>query len=167
THKYYGLAEDGLPGSAPLFNSLDTKAGKAPNLVEWFEYWDDSYSPQKVTQAWQHDALPVITWQSLPHDWSNTKRSISAYSLANIASGLFDKYLNAFATSVVQTGLPVAIRLDQEMNGNWYPWSAGYASRNIHNTPAQFRAAWQHIWNVFQAAGANQYVIWAWTPSRT
>jgi Glycosyl hydrolase family 26 len=166
-HKYYGLAEDGLPGSAPLYNSLDTEAGKAPSLVEWFEYWDDSFSPQKVTQAWQHDALPVMTWQSIPHDWSNTKTSISAYSLANIIAGNFDKYLKSFATSVVNTGLPLAIRLDQEMNGNWYPWSGGYAHRGIHNTPAQFRAAWQHIWNVFQAAGANQYVIWAWTPSRT
>lgn len=45
--KYYGLAEDGLPGSSSLFDSLDTTAGKAPNLVEWFDYWDDSYSPRR------------------------------------------------------------------------------------------------------------------------
>jgi beta-mannanase len=59
------------------------------------------------------------------------------------------------------------IRLDQEMNGNWYPWSAGYAARGIVNMPADFRAAWQHIWQVFQDVGANRYTIWAWTPSRT
>ncbi|WP_426563228.1 glycoside hydrolase family 26 protein [Angustibacter sp. McL0619] len=165
--KYYGLAEDGLPGSQTLFSSLDEKAGKAPNLVEWFEYWDDSYSPQKVTQSWQRGALPVITWQSAPHDYANSHRDISGYSMQNIARGTFDRYLSSFATSVVNTKLPVVIRLDQEMNGNWYPWSAGYSDRGITNDPRYFRAAWQHIWQVFDRAGANKYVIWGWTPSRT
>jgi mannan endo-1,4-beta-mannosidase len=165
--KYYGLAEDGLPGSTPLLNSLDAETGKAPSLIEWFDYWDDSYSPQQVTQAWQAGALPVITWQSVPHDYTNTAQNISSYSMSNIAGGAFDKYLTTFATSIVNTGLPVGLRLDQEMNGNWYPWGAGYSGRGITNTPAQFVAAWQHIWNIFQSVGANQYVIWAWTPSRT
>jgi len=177
--KYYGLAEDGLPGSGSLYDKLDNTAGKAPDLVEWFEYWDDSYSPQKVTQAWSRGALPVITWQSAPHDFSNTSVNLKNYSMANIAGvdpstlkplakgGTEDHYLKSFAASVVSTGLPVAIRLDQEMNGNWYPWSAGYNSRGIKNTPQLFRMAWQHIWNIFQDAGANKYVIWAWTPSRT
>jgi beta-mannanase len=165
--KYYGLAEDGLPGSATLFNSLDTKAGKAPNLVEWFEYWDDSFQSSKVTQSWQRGALPVITWQSAPHDFANPQRSLSSYSMKLIAAGTFDRYLRSFATGITDTRLPVVIRLDQEMNGNWYPWSAGYNSRGIANTPAYFRAAWQHIWQVFEDAGANPYTIWAWTPSRT
>jgi hypothetical protein len=165
--KYFGLAEDGLPGSGPLFNALDTKAGKAPNLVEWFEYWDDSFASAKVTQAWQRGALPVITWQSAPHDFANTQRGISSYSMKLIAAGTFDHYLKSFATGITDTRLPVVLRLDQEMNGNWYPWSAGYSSRGIANTPADFRAAWQHIWQVFEDAGANRYTIWAWTPSRT
>jgi hypothetical protein len=165
--KYYGLAEDGLPGSSKQFDALDTSVGKAPNLVEWFEYWDDSFSAQKVVQAWSRNALPVITWQSVPHDYADTANSISAYSLKRIAAGGFDKYLRNFASSITQTGLPLAIRLDQEMNGNWYPWSAGYRGRGISNTPADFVAAWRHVWQVFQDAGANRYVIWAWTPSRT
>jgi hypothetical protein len=165
--KYYGLAEDGLPGSTPLLNSLDAETGKAPSLLEWFDYWDDSYSPQQVTQAWQAGALPVITWQSVPHDYGNGAQNISSYSMANIANGVFDKYITTFATAIAATRLPVGIRLDQEMNGNWYPWSAGYSGRGITNAPAKFVAAWQHVWNIFQSVGANQYVIWAWTPSRT
>jgi len=27
-------------------------------------------------------------------------------------------------------------------------------------------AAWQHIWNIFQAEGANKYAIWLWAPNR-
>lgn len=165
--KYYGLAEDGLPGDTTLLKKLDTTAGKAPNLLEWFQFWDDSFPAAKVQQSWQAGALPVITWQSMPHDFANTATDISSYAMRSIARGHFDSYLKAWATSLAQTGLPVVIRLDQEMNGAWYPWGAGYQARGITNTPTRFRAAWQHIWQVFQSVGANKYAIWAWTPSRT
>ena len=82
------------------------QAGKAPNLVEWFEYWDDSFQSQKVTQAWQRGALPVITWQSAPHDYANAQRSISSYSMKQIANGTFDHYLASFATGSSTPGFP-------------------------------------------------------------
>jgi hypothetical protein len=74
----------------------------------------------------------------------------------------------------VQAGLPLGIRFAHEMNGSWYPWSAGLTQiksgrtmLQLNNTPAKFIAAWQHVWNVFQDVGANKYVIWAWTPVTT
>ena len=48
------------------------------------------------------------------------------------------------------------------MNGNWFPWSEGLNG----NTAGQFVQMWQHVWNIFQAAGANTYVIWLWAPNR-
>ena len=79
-----------------------------------------------MTQSWQRGALPVITWQSAPHDYPNAQQNISSYAMKQVARGTFDHYLASFATGIVDTRLPVVIRLDQEMNGNWYPWSAGY-----------------------------------------
>jgi mannan endo-1,4-beta-mannosidase len=82
--------------------------------------------------------------------------------LRDIIDGNYDSYLQTFAQAVTAEGLPVVIRLDQEMNGNWFPWSEGVNG----NTSGQYVQMWQHVWNIFQAAGANEYVIWLWAPNR-
>ncbi|HSY14605.1 MAG TPA: glycosyl hydrolase [Jatrophihabitantaceae bacterium] len=165
---YFGVAEDGVPGDVPLLKSVATAAGKAPSSLEWFSYWDSGFDATKVDDAWDADALPVITWMSEASD--NTAPNASTYTLANIVAGKFDPYLLQYAGAVLKTGLPVAIRLDHEMNGDWYPWSAGLpANQPAKSDPDQanlYVQAWQHVWNVFNSVGANSDVIWLWTPSR-
>ena len=64
-------------------------------------------------------------------------------------------------------GMPVAIRFDHEMNGNWYPWSAGLpANQGAAGQPNLYVQAWRHIWNLFNSVGANSDVIWLWAPIR-
>ncbi|MGX7680577.1 glycoside hydrolase family 26 protein [Jatrophihabitans sp. DSM 45814] len=153
--KYFGLAADGLPTDPTLFDTLDLAAGKAPSMVEWFENFDSSYPFTKVTAAWQRNALPVITWMS-------TGAAAGEFPLSGIAGGSYDSYLRAFAAGIAVQKLPVVIRFDHEMNGNWYPWSAGTTG----NSPSLYIAAWRHVWDIFDSVGANQYAIWAYTPSR-
>ena len=164
--KYFGLAADGMPGDSKLYDTEDLAARRAPDLVEWFQYFDQAYPADKVTAAWQHGALPVITWMSAPAGFAS-RSDLSAYSLASITAGKHDGYLRAWAARIAVARLPVVIRFDHESNGNWYPWSVGWHSKGISdNTPARYRAAWQHVWNIFQAMGANTYTIWAYVPTR-
>ena len=105
----------------------------------------------------------MITWQSKPTFDTNPSQSDSAYSLSNIINGNYDTYLQSFAQSVVSVGLPVVIRLDQEMNGTWFPWSEGVNG----NRTGQFVQIWAApVWSIFQTAGANADVIWLWAPNR-
>lgn len=161
--KYFGVAEDGLPGDEGMLNRLATQVGKAPSSLEWFSGFDTDYTASQVQQAWSRGALPLITWESMALDPTSGQAS-SQYTLSHIVNGDLDDYLYRYAGEIVQTGLPVVLRFDHEMNGNWYPWSAGMASYN--NTPAKYIAAWQHIWQIFNRVGANQYAIWMWAPSR-
>ncbi|MGX7680576.1 glycoside hydrolase family 26 protein [Jatrophihabitans sp. DSM 45814] len=160
--KYFGFSNDALPGDVAAFNGLDLDVGKAPSLVEWFDTWDHPYAlnGRKVADSWDRGALPVLTW--MPEAKGGNNKDQSAYTLTKIIAGNWDAYLATWAAQVVQTGLPLVLRFAHEMNGSWYPWSA----TSHGNTRQQFIAAWQHVWNVFQAAGANKYVIWAWTPVR-
>ncbi|MDT5015490.1 MAG: mannan endo,4-beta-mannosidase, partial [Mycobacterium sp.] len=160
--KYYGVANNELPGNTVSFDRFDKAVGKAPSLVEWFDTWDHPYdlNGHKVQDAWDRGALPVLTW--MPEAKGGNTKDQSAYKLSNIAAGNWDNYLALWAAQVVQTGLPMVVRFAHEMNGNWYPWSA----TSHGNTKADYLAAWRHVWNVFEAAGANKYVIWAWTPVR-
>ncbi|HTU39181.1 MAG TPA: glycosyl hydrolase [Acidimicrobiales bacterium] len=159
---YWGVAINGVPQGTPQLNALDTEVGAAPSELTWYQGWDEPYPAQTVQGAWQHGALPMITWESKPTFDTTPAQSDPAYSLGDIIRGNYDSYLQTFAQSVASTGLPVIIRLDQEMNGNWFPWSEGLNG----NTSGQFAQMWRHVWNIFQAAGANQYVIWLWAPNR-
>lgn len=76
-------------------------------------------------------------------------------------NGAHDPYIHHFAQQAAAWGHPFFLRFAHEMNGNWYPWSAG---RN-GNTPEQYAAAWRHVHDIFQAEGANQYTSWVWSPN--
>lgn len=157
---YYGVTQDKLPGSTKDLNTFDATVGKAPSSIGFFGYWDSGYPATKVTAAWQRDALPVMTWMSK----SSTSDSDTSYSITHILDGDWDNYLYNYAGQIVRTGLPVVIRFDHEMNGAWYPWSAGQTSYN--NTPAKYVAMWRHVWNIFEQVGANDDVIWLYSPAR-
>ncbi len=162
TSDYWGISINGVPQGMPQLNALDTEVGSAPSELTWYQGWDEPYPGQTVESAWQRGALSMITWESKPTLDTTPAQSDPAYSLREIINGNYDSYLQTFAQAVTAEGLPVVIRLDQEMNGNWFPWSEGVNG----NTSGQFVQMWQHVWNIFQAAGANRYVIWLWAPNR-
>jgi hypothetical protein len=171
--KYFGVAMDGLPGDSGMFDRLATEVGKAPSLVEWFANWpqaaggvEGDFRGDLVTSAWTRGALPVISWQSGNGDGSATDPYRNR--LAEIVSGTFDDFLLRYAGDIVRTNLAVAIRFDHEMNGNWYDWSAGYPwnQSSVPGQPNLYVQAWRHIWSVFNSVGANDNVIWTWTPDR-
>lgn len=159
TTKYFGFTQDGLPGDSTMFDTVEAAAGKSPSSVGWYESFDDTFRGDLVTNAWQRGALPVITW--MPTD---NGASGNHYSLSTIISGANDDYLRKFAGDVVRTNLQVGVRFGHEMNGGWYPWSAG--RKDFNNSPDKFKQAWIHVWQVFQSVGANDNVVWIWSPSR-
>jgi beta-mannanase len=52
------------------------------------------------------------------------------------------------------------LRFAHEMNGSWYPWSAGTNG----NTARDYVAAWRHLHSVFTAQGVGN-VSWNWSPN--
>ncbi len=75
------------------------------------------------------------------------------YSNKAIANGKWDAYITRWARAIKAYGRPVILRPMHEFNGFWYPWS--------HN-PKQYVLAWQHMWNIFHAVGADN-VTWVWS----
>ena len=149
---YWGVSINGVPQGTPQLNALDAEVGQAPSELTWYQGWDEPYPAQTVQSSWQHGALPMITWESKPSIDSDPAQSDPSYSLSDIINGNYDSYLETFAQGVVSLGLPVVIRLDQEMNGNWFPWSEGING----NQPGQYVQMWHHVWNIFQSAGREQ-----------
>lgn len=166
-HRYYGMYTEQAPFNWATFDAAAQKVGRTQNLVGYFGGWDEDFRASAVTRAWERGMLPMLTWESRPIKEGNNVVDAPAYSLPRIIGGHFDAYLARYAKAIVATGLPIAIRLDHEMNGTWYPWSEQSDSgRPVNgNRVGDYVRMWRHVHDIFEANGANQYVIWVWSPN--
>lgn len=165
---YFGMYTEQAPHNWATLDATSVKVGGAPSLVGYFGGWDEDFRPDAVTRAWSRGMLPMLTWESRPIAAQNDVVEEPEYSLPRILDGAFDEYLHRYAQSVAQTGLPLAIRLNHEMNGTWYPWSErrGDGSSINGNRTDDYAAMWRHVHDIFEQEGANDYVIWVWAPNR-
>ncbi|MES2094775.1 MAG: glycosyl hydrolase [Actinomycetota bacterium] len=174
TSRYFGMYTDQAPFSFSSFDATAKKIGTQPNVVGYFGGWDQPFRADVVKAAWKRNTLPVLTWESRPISAANNAVVEPDYSLPKIIGdpaagvpGAFDIYLRQYARDIVASGLPLGIRLDQEMNGNWYPWSEddGKGGAVNGNRPGDFVKMWQRVHDIFQEEGANSLVAWIWAPN--
>ena len=165
---YFGMYTEQAPFNFASFDSTAAEVGARPSMVGYFAGWDRPFRADAVTSAWKRNLLPMMTWESRPINDPNGVVDAPMYSLPNIIAGNFDSYLHQYAKDIATTGLPMAIRLDHEMNSTWYPWveDDGHGNSINGNQPGDYVKMWQHVHDIFQAEGANQYVIWVWAPNR-
>jgi hypothetical protein len=155
---HFGLAT----ATTEELDNLEYSLARQATMRGYYKGWDTPFDTARVVAAWQHGEVPVMTWESRP--LASPDDGTTDYSLRRIADGAFDDYLTAYAHDIVSLGLPLAIRFDHEMNGDWYRWSE--ANPEYGNTKGDYIAAWRHVHDLFAAAGANEYVVWTWSPNR-
>jgi hypothetical protein len=127
------------------------KIGAELYYVGWYSgAWDNV---AKQIGVWEPLGIKtMVTWQPALKNGSDP--------LAAILSGSQDAIINDFVTKSKAYGKPFFLRFAHEVNGNWYDWSGA----NTGNAPSKYIAAWQYLWNKFQAAGATN-AIWVWCPN--
>lgn len=136
-----------------------TQLGRTLREFNFYLAWTygEPFPTDVLTQARANGVLPSITWEPWdPAAGVDQPR----YRLSTIAAGGFDDYIDRWARAAAAYGGPVKIRFAHEMNGTWYPWSAATNG----NSPATYIAAFRHVQDRFDAAGATN-VIWVWSPN--
>jgi len=111
----------------------------------------------------RHGSIALLTWEPWTSEFTkNAGRTQDAVrtDLGEVAAGRYDSYIRAWAREAVMFGKPFFLRFAHEMNNPQYPWSV-----QAGNSPADFIAAWRHVWRLFKDEGANN-VIWVWSPKR-
>jgi Glycosyl hydrolase family 26 len=193
-HKYYGVFVPGAPDNVTSItdttnsSSVTSETGKQPNLDLFYQDWGKKSVANQVgytnfdttgaSNACAQGMLPMLTWES----WDTTDLSLNnpsggvaydqpKFSLYNIIHGKFDAYIKATADAIKALPCPLALRLDQEQNGYWYPWGLTTKWTNPGDdpttdlaTPARYDVMWRHIWQIFQAEGTTN-VLWVWSPN--
>jgi hypothetical protein len=159
----FGMYTSQAPYNMSELDLVASMVGKRPDSVGFFLGWDQGFRPDAVTSAWRSGMLPILTWESLPNLPPAVRTTVDQdYEMSKILNGDFNAYIDQFAQGIKDLGLPVVIRLDQEMNADYYPWS----DTASYNQRGEYVRMWRYVVDRFRAVGADRYVIWHWTPNR-
>ena len=149
------LPREGV-ASTPIAR-LTELAGSSPHYLHRFVSFGDSLPTADLDAIAASGAVPLLSLEP----WDPGGGTVQPlFSLARIASGVFDGELRKWASSLTSWGKPVLLRFAQEMNGTWYPWSIGVSG----NTAEQYRAAWLRMHSIFDDAHADN-VRFVWAPN--
>jgi hypothetical protein len=164
--KYYGIYVSRSPGDLGPLNAEATETGKHPNLSLYFEAWGAraaagvaNFDLAAADHACRAGMLPMLTWESWIPSAGVTQPK---FAPAKIAHGKYDAYIRASARAMKAARCPIALRFDQEVNSNWYPW--GVATPGMHNSPHSYVAMWRHVRRIFSSMHATN-VLWVWSPN--
>ena len=105
--------------------------------------------------------VPVLDWIAGGGDLRSPRYHCATTN--DVASGVLDDYVHAYARAVKAWGEPIFIRaLCGEMNGSW--WRNCSPKANSALSAAGFVAAWRRAVDIFRAEGADN-VTWLWNPN--
>ena len=139
-----GVFEPGEWASYQPVARFATETGQRLSIVLIYSGWPEPFQARFAAMVHAHHAEPFVQMEPV------------GASLAAIAAGKYDRYLETYAGQVRAFGHPVILSFAPEMNGSWYAWGYG-------RTPARlFVAAWRHVVDAFRAQGARN-VTWLWT----
>ncbi len=157
-----------IPGAAQnteLLDEFEAKVGQPTGIVQWYQPWGadysngSSYQPALDVRALRsvsaRGATPLITWEA----WGTVNGS-NPSRVETIPTGVYDTYIDSWATGLRDFGQPVYLRLFHELNNQSYPWAYG----NNGNSAGDLIAAWRYVHDRFDETGATN-VEWVWAPS--
>jgi len=137
--------------------------GATPGMVAKFE----AFSRDRTVSAFLDEArrqgvrealVSWEPWEPVPARLGTTVQFLPqpGYRNAEIAAGVQDRYLIAFAQGLRGFRGTVWLRYAHEMNGVWYPWS---------HDPAGYVRAWRHVVGLVRRIAPNARFVWSANPS--
>jgi hypothetical protein len=170
--KYYGVYVSQAPSSLAPVDTVTQETGKQPNMSLFYEDWGagaasgvSNIQTSSVENACNDGMLPMLTWESW--DTSDTgpngvNVTQHAFKPTKITAGKYDAYITASADRIKGLTCPIALRLDQEDNGDWYPW--GVNTPGMSTSASDYVAMYRHVWKIFHHEGVDN-VLWVWSPN--
>jgi hypothetical protein len=167
---YWGAYIEGATygyGNAPYdirtMDAFEANTGKAESIVHWGQGWFyngayQSFNPAMMDRVRNRGSIPLLDWSSWDACCGVNQPT---FSLQAIIDGNHDAYIRTWATAARNWGHPFFLRMDHEMNGDWYPWSEVVNG----NSQGQYVRAWRHVHDIFTQLGATN-VTWVWCINR-
>ena len=166
----FGDLEDGV--TLEGIEDFEQLVGKHQAIIAFSSFWGENHFPAEATRIIaQHGSVPLVFWS--PWDWPYREEDVyvhgpDKYNLENILTGRWDDYIDRWADGAKALGTPMFVSLCNEMNGDWFPWSAGLygGGQPIAGTdplryvgPEYFKRAYRYIVDRVRERGAAN-VLW-------
>jgi len=112
-----------------------------------------------LTPLWEAGFVPIVTLEPWGvEEMASSKLLSGSYNMHEE----FQKWAKHFANWVkpsLSSQRKLILRLAHEMNGSWYPWSAG---AGVH--PADYRTMWRRVYDIFRDEALwGDSVRWLWS----
>jgi mannan endo-1,4-beta-mannosidase len=143
-HSYLGVYLPGVPHSYDPVRAFVGATGVRPNVILYYSSWWEPFRSRFAATAARHGAIPLVQINPVQ------------VSLAAIAAGKYDRYLDTYATAIRAYRHPVIVGFGHEMNAQWSDWGGRHVSASV------FVSAWRHIVTLFRQEGTRN-VTWLWT----
>lgn len=139
------------PWSQSTWDRFVADAGKEVSIVHFGQPapWKEPFDPEPFENIAARGAIPLLDMDP------------DGVSLARIAAGEEDPYIEQWARAAREYGQPFFLRWAWEMNGDWFQWGEESAT-----DPTLYVNSWRHFHEVVAAAGASN-VTWVWCPHVT
>jgi hypothetical protein len=150
----WGMYEPNAPEDFNHLTDLEKSLNYTFPVVIRYQTLDENFPAKSLNNAYAHNKTVELSLQTFHYEQDN--QSI----LYDILDGQYDDYFNNYAQDVKTFGHPILLRLDNEMNGLWCPYSSYYFSKDTD----LFTAVWHHIYDIFTANQVTN-VLWVWNPN--
>jgi hypothetical protein len=166
----FGDAEDDVTLEA--IENFEKEAGKHQAIIAFSSFWGEQRFPADTLQIVKaHGSMPLVFWSPWDRPYEEEQvevRGPDQFSLENILLGKWDAYIDQWADGAKAFHAPMFVSLCNEMNGDWFPWSAKYygGGAPIAGTdPVRyvgteyFKRAYRYIVDRVRARGAKN-ILW-------
>ena len=157
----FGDTEDHVTRAA--LDKFAGLVGKPQAIVASSSYWGQGTFPaENVRIIAEYGAIPLVYWSPWGPPYEQGKHvKPGAFSLAHIAAGDCDAYIDQWAAGARACGRPLLVSFGCEPNSNWFPWSglANGADTRANDGgfagPELYKRAYRHAVDRVRAAGAS------------
>jgi mannan endo-1,4-beta-mannosidase len=162
---YEPRLDPGNPGGMTPLWVREAQLGGPVDVVMVYLGLGRPFPSQLVRQAAAQGQVVEVTLQT----WAPAADSAAARAVpyqegtsqdAAILNGQDDAYLRRFAREAAAAGVPFFLRFDNEMNGDWDPWSAFQWGKDTDI----YVATWRHVASILRQAGAGNAAL-VWNPN--
>ncbi|MDU2066022.1 MAG: glycosyl hydrolase, partial [Sporomusaceae bacterium] len=150
----WGMYEANAPEEFGYLTGLEEELRYSFPVLIRYQTFDETFPVKSLQNAYDHKKIIELSLQTFHYNDDNSS------VLYEILDGRYDDYFNTYAQSVKKFGHPILLRLDNEMNGRWCPYSSFFFSKD----PELFKLVWRHIHDIFTKNGVNN-VLWVWNPN--
>ena len=162
----FGDTEDDV--SVEGIEDFENLVGKHQAIIASSSYWgEQSFPTANMELIWRHGSIPLLFWSPWDRPYDEDQGP-DKFSLANIAAGKWDRYIDQWADAAKAFGHPIMVSFANEMNGQWFPWSGMFfgLDKKVPNSdppryvgPEYLRDSYYKWWRILGYPDPPEFIV--------